>query len=124
MQHETQFETALTSTQADNIAGKNQTNPTTTTTGNNTIAADALTSAAVTDFVNTVKGYADITINSNPASPASFSSIGSTCASTPSSTSCWGTAAQPKIVYIKGRRTPRRCSTALSLSATAPAPGS
>jgi len=102
MQHATQIQNSLTSSQKADINGMNQTNPSTTTTGDNTIAPSALTSAAVTDFVNIVKTYADITINSSSASPVVVSNIGSTCGSTPSSITCWGTVAAPKIVYIKG----------------------
>ena len=102
MQHETTVQNSLSATQKDNIRGINQSSPSTTTTGDGTIAAATLTSAAVTDFVNVVKSFADITINSDQTNPASFTGIGSTCASTPSSNTCWGTVASPKIVYIKG----------------------
>jgi len=102
MQQETSVRNSLSAAQKDNIRGITQSNPSAITTGDSTVAADTLTSAAVTDFVNIVKGFADITINSNQSNPASFTGIGSTCGSTPSSTTCWGTVASPKIVYIKG----------------------
>src|SRR5206468_4082117 len=51
MQHATQIQISLMPSQKADINGMNQTNPSTTTTGDNTIAASALTSAAVTDFV-------------------------------------------------------------------------
>jgi Tfp pilus assembly protein PilX len=123
MQHETQIQNAMTSTQKSDVFGKDQTNPSSTTTGNNTIAADTLTSAAVTDFVNIVKNYADITINSSSASPVWVSDIGSTCSSSPSSTTCWGTVAAPKIVYIKGVTDTTSLFNALRVSGTSTGAG-
>lgn len=118
MHQETQIQNAMTSTQKSDVFGKDETNPSSTTTGNNTIAADTLTSAAVTDFVDIAKNYADIMINSSSASPVSVSDIGSTCASSPSSTTCWGTVAAPKIVYIKGVTDTTSLFNALRVSGT------
>lgn len=71
--------------------------------GDAAVATDgALTSQAVTDFINQVKSLADITINSSSASPYSTTNVGSTCAANWSGTNCWGTDAKPKIVYVKG----------------------
>ena len=123
MQQATQIQNALTSSQKADINGMDQTSPSTTTTGDNTIAASALTSAAVTDFVNVVKSYADITINSSSASPVTASNIGSTCGSTPSSSTCWGTVAAPKIVYIKGVTDTSSLFTALTVSGTSTGAG-
>lgn len=123
MQHETQIQNALTATQKTDISGLNQASPATTTTGDNTIAPTTLTSAAVTDFVNIVKAYADITINSSSASPVAVSNIGSTCGSTPSSTTCWGTVAAPKIVYIKGVTDTTSLFNALNVSGTSTGAG-
>jgi Tfp pilus assembly protein PilX len=116
MHHEQTVENSVSGQQQDNVRGVNQSNSSQTTIGNPTIAAAQLTSAAVTDFVNAVKSYADITINSTPSSPASFNNVGSTCSGNYSSTSCWGTAAQPKIVYIKGTLDPTSAFTALTVS--------
>jgi hypothetical protein len=97
----------VTGQQDDNIIGLHQSNSgITNAEGNDTIAAAALTSASVTDFVNAVKSVADVTINSTPSSPASFNNVGSSCPGgtipNPPPAGCWGTAADPKIVYIKG----------------------
>ena len=116
MAHETQIQNAVSAQQKDNIFGKDQTTGSATATGDASIAPDTLTSAAVTDFVNIVKNYADVTINSSSSSPASFNGIGSSCGSTPSSTTCWGTVASPKIVYIKGVTDTSSLFAALSLS--------
>jgi len=123
MQHATQIQISLTPSQKADINGMNQTNPSTTTTGDNTIAASALTSAAVTDFVNIIKTYADITINSSSASPVAVSNIGSTCDSTPSSNTCWGTVAAPKIVYIRGVTDTSSLFNALTVSGTSTGAG-
>jgi Tfp pilus assembly protein PilX len=123
MQDETQIQNSMTAAQKSDVFGKDQTSPSATTTGNNTIAADTLTSAAVTDFVNVVKNYADITINSSPASPVSVSNIGSTCGSDPGSTTCWGTVAAPKIVYIKGVTDTTSLFNALRVSGTSTGAG-
>ncbi|MBM4439943.1 MAG: hypothetical protein FJ027_05960 [Candidatus Rokubacteria bacterium] len=115
MQHELTVQNSLSNQQKDNVVGKHESGSG-TTIGDNTIAAAALTSQAVTDFVNAVKSFADITIDSTPASPASFNNIGSTCAGNYSSTSCWGTSAQPKIVYVKGAIDPTSAFNALRIS--------
>ncbi|HYE91607.1 MAG TPA: pilus assembly PilX N-terminal domain-containing protein, partial [Terriglobales bacterium] len=115
MQHENSIQNSLSAAQKDNVTGKHESGAT-TTIGDNTIDAAALTSQAVTDFVNAIKGSADITINSTQASPASFNNVGSTCAGNYSSTSCWGTSAQPKIVYIKGAIDTTSAFNALSVS--------
>jgi Tfp pilus assembly protein PilX len=102
MQHETTVQNSLSSVQKDNVNGMDQSNSSSNTIGNATIAATSLTSQAITDFVTAVKSYADITINSTPSSPASFNNIGSSCSGNYAATDCWGTSANPKIVYVKG----------------------
>jgi Tfp pilus assembly protein PilX len=102
MQHETTVQNSLTSVQKDNVNGMDQSSSSSNTIGNATIAAGLLTSQAITDFVSAVKSSADITINSTPSSPASFNNIGSSCGGNQAATDCWGTSANPKIVYVKG----------------------
>jgi Tfp pilus assembly protein PilX len=116
MQHELSIQNSVSAIQKDNITGMNQANSSQTTIGDNTIAAGALTSRAVTDFVNAVKGVADITVNSTPASPASFNNVGASCAGNYNATDCWGTSAQPKIVYVKGTVDPTSAFNALKVA--------
>jgi Tfp pilus assembly protein PilX len=116
MHHEAAIQTAVSNQQDDNVTGVHESNPAQTAQGNNTIGVGALTSAAVTAFVNAVKSYADLTINSTHASPASFNNIGNTCSGDFASTNCWGTAAQPKIVYVKGQIDPTSAFNALAIS--------
>lgn len=97
------LETALANGARNDVRGKDKTNPSATTRGANTIRADgALTSQAVTDFVDAAKSTADVTINASPGTASSLSNIGSTCATDLESSTCWGTSARPKIVYIRG----------------------
>jgi Tfp pilus assembly protein PilX len=132
MHHEQTVQNSVSSQQQDNIVGVHETNPNATAEGNLTIAAGALTSAAVTDFVNAVKGYADITVNTSSSSTttyvratnsttttsgaASYNVLGSTCSSDINSPSCFGTAANPKVVYIKGTLDPTSAFNALTIS--------
>jgi len=97
------LETALADSTRNDVRGKDETNPSATTRGANTIRADgALTSQAVTDFVDAAKSTADLTINASPGNASSLSNIGSTCATDLESSTCWGTSARPKVVYIRG----------------------
>ena len=99
------LETALADGTRTDVRGKDETNPSATTRGANTIRADgALTSQAVTDFVDAAKSTADLTINASPGNASSLSNIGSTCATDLESSTCWGTSARPKVVYIRGAR--------------------
>ena len=116
MHHEQSVQTSVSSQQKDNITGVHQSNAAKTTIGDNTIAAGGLTSAAITAFVNAVKSYADITINSTQANPYSINNIGDSCGSNYAATSCWGTASQPKIVYVKGEMDPTSKFNALSIA--------
>jgi len=115
--NESDIDTALANNQQNSVSGKDQTNPSATTTGDNTAAYDTtLTSSAVTDFVNAVKGLADVSINAPSTSPYSASNIGDSCASDINSATCWGTESHPKIVYIKGDSTGSTQYNALDLS--------
>jgi Tfp pilus assembly protein PilX len=97
------LETALADGTRNDVRGKDETNPSATTRGANTIRADgALTSQTVTDFVDAAKSTADLTINASPGNASSLSNIGSTCATDLESSTCWGTSARPKVVYIRG----------------------
>ncbi len=97
------LETALAAGARIDIRGKDRTDPSATTRGANTIRADgALTAQAVADFIDAAKATADVTINASPGSGSSLGNIGSTCANDIESSTCWGTNAHPKIVYVRG----------------------
>jgi len=97
------LETALADGARNDVRGKDRTNPSATQRGANTISVDgALTSQAVTDFVDAAKSTADLTINASPGNASSLSNIGSTCATDLENSTCWGTSARPKVVYIRG----------------------
>jgi Tfp pilus assembly protein PilX len=127
MHHEQSVQNALSAQQKDNVTGVDETNVNATAIGDNTIDAGALTSQAITDFVNAVKGVADVTIDSSKTSPASFNNVGSTCPAgiipTPPPTGCWGTSTDPKIVYVKGEMDPTSKFTALSVAGTSTGAG-
>jgi hypothetical protein len=111
--NESTVEASLSSPQQDNVVGKNPAGG--TTTGNGTVVADdALTQADLSAFVATAKAAADISLSTT--SGLSFSNIGDSCASNFASSTCWGTTAKPKIVYLKGGEDPTGSYTALSLS--------
>ena len=93
----------LANNQQNSVTGKSQSNPSTTTSGDGTVAFDtSLTSTSVTDFVNAIKANADISINSPASNPFSINNMGSSCATNVNSSTCWGTTSHPKIVYVKG----------------------
>jgi len=99
----TRLQTALVDGPQNDVRGKDRTNPSATTRGGNTVTADgALTSQAIVDFVDAAKSAADVTINTGPGNVSSLSNIGSTCASDLESSTCWGTSARPKVIYIRG----------------------
>ena len=99
----TRLETALAAGGQSDVRGTDRTDPSATGRGANTIRADgALTSQAVTDFVDAAKSAADVTINASPGNGSSLSNVGSTCATDVESSTCWGTSARPKIVYVRG----------------------
>ena len=130
MHHEQSVQGSLSSQQKDNVIGKHQTNSS-NTIGDHTIAAGALTSQAITDFVNAVEGFADITITSSQSStttkvhatgstttasgPALFNNVGSSCASNLNAGDCWGTSDNPKIVVVKGTMDTTSQFTALDI---------
>jgi Tfp pilus assembly protein PilX len=97
------LETALADGAQNDVRGKDRTNTSATTRGVNAIGADgALTSQAVSDFVDAAKSTADVTINSSPGNTSSLANIGSTCGTDLESSTCWGTSSRPKVVYIRG----------------------
>jgi Tfp pilus assembly protein PilX len=99
----TRLEAALAAGTQNDVRGKNRTDPSSTARGADTIQADAtLTSQMVADFVDAVKSAADVTINTGPGSGSSLGNVGSTCATDIESSTCWGTSARPKIVYVRG----------------------
>jgi Tfp pilus assembly protein PilX len=114
------LEAALAAGPQNDVRGKDKTNPSATTRGPNTISADGtLTSQAVTDFVDAAKSTADVTINTSAGNASTLRNIGSTCATDIESSTCWGTSAHPKIVYIRGALSDAdRRYTSLSLAGT------
>ena len=103
--NESIVDNALANNQQNSVSGLSQSVPGTTATGSGTVAFDTqLTSASVTDFVNALKGSADIKIDAT-SGDFNIQNIGSTCASNVNDASCWGTNAHPKVVYVKGNGT-------------------
>lgn len=97
------LETTLAEGAQNEVRGKDETDSSATTIGANTIRADdALTSQAVTDFVDAAKSTADVTINASPDHGSSLSNVGSSCTTDVESSTCWGTSSRPKIIYIRG----------------------
>lgn len=97
------LETTLAGGGQHDVRGKDRTDPSAIARGANAIRADgALTSQAVTDFVDAAKSAADVTINASPGNGSSLNNVGSTCATDVESSTCWGTSARPKIVYVRG----------------------
>lgn len=114
--NEAVVESALAAIQKDNVKGKKQ-NAAGLPEGNNTIAPDpGLTPTVIQTFVNKAKNAADITLASQQPSGLSFNNIGSTCAADINSPTCWGTAENPKVVYVKGAPDPTSMFSALQLS--------
>ncbi|PYN70543.1 MAG: hypothetical protein DMD93_01740 [Candidatus Rokuibacteriota bacterium] len=125
---ETQVENALANNQQNDVRGRDETsssNPPATTTGAGAVQSDgALTSQMVTDYVNALKAYADITINTSPGNTHSISGIGSTCSTNWNSSTCWGTTSKPKVIYIKGDLTDLNTQfTSLDVSGTSTGTG-
>lgn len=103
--NEAAVEATLNPQQLPKIKGRPQ-NPAQPSEGTNTVAGDAsLTSQAVTEFVNAVKGRAHVSLVSTPTSPLAYNNgvIGSTCATNWSSPTCWGTPSNPKVIYVKAQ---------------------
>ncbi len=114
--NEAVVENALSAIQKDNVTGKRQ-NPALLGEGNNTVAPNAiLTPAAIAEFIAQAKAAADVTLESAQPSGLSYTNIGSTCASNPSSPTCWGTRENPKVVYVHGSPDPTSAFSALQVS--------
>jgi hypothetical protein len=56
----------------------------------------------VSDFVDTAKLTADVTINAATGNPTSLANLGTTCGTDVESSTCWGTASRPKLVHVRG----------------------
>ena len=96
------LETALAAGTRHDVRGKDRTNASATTRGTNTIGGDgALTAQAVTDFVDTAKLTADVTINAASGNPTSLANLGTACGTDVESSTCWGTASRPKLVHVR-----------------------
>lgn len=115
-------QTTLTPQQKDNITGKPQAaGP---GQGDNTIAPDAtLTPSAITKFVNDVKPYANLSLQSSALNKVSVTNLGNTCATNWNDGNCWGTPSNPKIVYIKGTPDPAQLFFAASIAGTSTGAG-
>ncbi len=111
-------ESALSSQQKDNVKGKKQVASGLAEGDNTVAAASELDPANIQAFIDQAKNAADISLTSSPPSGLSFNDIGSTCASTPNDQNCWGTANNPKIVYVKGAPDPTSAFSALQIGGT------
>jgi Tfp pilus assembly protein PilX len=113
--NEAVVESALSSQQQDNVKGKPQ-NPNQAGEGRNTIAPNTtLTPAMIQNFIDQAKNAADIVLESRQPNGLTFNNIGSTCATDPNSQTCWGTATNPKIVYVRGEPDPSSMFSALQI---------
>ena len=113
---ETLVQNSLTAAQKDNVKGKKQVSSG-NTNGDNVIAPDAtLTQASIATFLKDVSRTADVSLYSPSPGGLSYSDIGSSCSTNWASQTCWGTAAKPKVVYIKGAADPTSAFTALTLN--------
>ena len=117
--NETVVENSLSATQKDNVKGKKQ-NTSLAGDGNNTIAGNpALTPAIVKAFIDDAKKNADVVLESKQATGGlSYANVGSTCASDWNSSTCWGTADKPKIVWVKGEEDKTSNFNALKVTGT------
>jgi len=101
--NEATVENALQNNQQNQVLGKSEVPPGLPTSGVDAIQADpALTMDEVTAYVNWVKTMADVQIDTAINNKFTASGIGSSCPADWSSTTCWGTLTDPKIVYVKG----------------------
>jgi hypothetical protein len=122
MATETVVQASLSNQQKDNVTGKPQ-NPG-PGIGDNTITPDAtLTPAQIQKFVDAVRPYADISLQASGTSQLSYQNIGDTCATNAYDSNCWGTASNPKIVYVKGTVDPAQAFYAMSISGTSTGAG-
>jgi Tfp pilus assembly protein PilX len=116
--NETIVQNSLASNQKDNVTGKKQ-NSSGVAYGDNVIGPDpALTPAVIQSFIAEAKRNADVSFWSPSPSGLAFSSIGgaSNCAANWASSTCWGTADKPKIVYIEGPPDPTSAFSAVQFS--------
>jgi hypothetical protein len=114
--YESRVQDSVASNQKSDVKGKKQVSSG-NAYGDNVIAQDStLSKNDVTDFVNAVKARADVKLTSTSSSPLSYNNIGDSCSSDWNSTTCWGTASNPKIVHIKGDPDPTSAFTALQLN--------
>lgn len=112
---ESAVEGSLESNQKDNVTGKKQ-DASGSAWGDNTIAPDSsLTPAQISNFVNTVKQKAQISLQSTGPSDLRYRNVGDSCAADWNSANCWGTRSQPKIVYVKGDLDPTDSFKALKI---------
>ena len=112
---ETTVQNSLSTAQKDNVKGKKQVSSG-AATGDNVIASDTtLTQASIASFLKDVSRTADVSLYSPSPSGLSYNDIGSSCSSNWASQTCWGTAAKPKIVYVKGAADPTSLFTAMTL---------
>ena len=119
---ETAVQVSLSNQQKDNVTGKPQ-NPG-PGIGDNTITPDAtLAPAQIQKFVDAVRPYADISLQASAANRLQYQNIGDTCAANLNDSNCWGTASNPKIVYIKGSVDPAQAFYAMSISGTSTGAG-
>jgi hypothetical protein len=101
-QNATSIQTALANNQQNDVWGQNPQGAG-IAHGDAAVTPDpALTSQAVTDFVNAVKRMADVTYSASNSSNVRIQDIGSTCSTNLQDSQCWGTDSKPKIVYVNG----------------------
>jgi hypothetical protein len=114
--NEGKVQAVVSGQQKDNVKGKNEPGGS-TGLGNDTIARDEfLTPQKIQNFIDQVKQRANIKLESKQPNGLSFSNIGDSCSTDPSSQTCWGTAQDPKVVWIKGDPDPSSQFSALELS--------
>ncbi len=119
---ESRVQSSLSQQQKDNVTGKPQSGG--PGLGDNTIAPDlSLTPAQIAKFVNTVKPYADMSLQASGSNRLQYTNIGDTCGANLGDPNCWGTRSNPKIVYVKGSLDPGQAFYALSLSGTSTGAG-
>lgn len=120
--YETRVQTSLGSTEKALVMGRKQV-VSGAANGDNVIAADTtLTQAGVASFVAAAAKGADLSFQSHMPPSGTIgmtaTNVGNTCASNWNDSNCWGTAARPKIVYIKGDPDPTSAFTGLQLTTT------
>ncbi|MBI4242432.1 MAG: hypothetical protein HY613_12020 [Candidatus Rokubacteria bacterium] len=109
------IESALASSPPASVKGKRQ-DPGGPDSGANTIAADgALTPSRVQAFVGAAR-KADVVFESSEPAGLFFGDIGAGCASSWSSSACWGTRERPKVIYVKGNPDPTSAVLRVQLS--------